>query len=485
MPASGLDSLDFSALASDATDPAIALRLVAPDAFSAFRAEADPDMRALIDARGLSGKGGEALLLPGDRARPPLAVGLLEPAEKGSHVLLECAARIAEALPAGSYRLEPAPETAIVRLFALGWLLAHYRFRRYFSNGQDKAPPLRRLLMADAAMRETVVREAEAVALVRDLVNMPANDMQPSALEAAMRDLAARHGAAVEAIVGDDLLEKNLPAIHTVGRAAADAPRLVDLRWGDPEAPRVTLVGKGVCFDSGGLDIKSASGMRLMKKDMGGAAHAMGLAHMIMAAGLPLRLRVLVPAVENAVGAGAFRPGDIIATRKGLSVEIGNTDAEGRLILADALALADEETPELLLDFATLTGAARVALGPDLPALFTPDDALAQACLAAGQAQGDPLWRLPLWQPYRDDLQSSVADLLNASESGFAGAVTAALFLESFIANARAWAHVDLFAWNKSARPGRPAGGEAMAIRAFFHMIAGWLEHRGTGRGRR
>jgi leucyl aminopeptidase len=308
--------------------------------------------------------------------------------------------------------------------------------------------------------------------LARDLINTPAADMLPDGLEKAVRDLAVSHGAAVSVITGDDLLVQNYPMIHDVGRASAVAPRLIDLTWGNASARKLTLVGKGVCFDTGGLDLKPASAMGLMKKDMGGAATALGLAHMIMAAKLPVRLRVLIPAVENAVAGNAFRPGDVLKTRKGITVEIGNTDAEGRLVLADALTEAASENPELLIDCATLTGACRVALGPDMPGLFVDDDALAADAMTAARETHDLLWRLPLHQPYRKMIDSKVADINNAGEGGFAGAITAALFLKEFIPQGQPWIHVDTYAWNAADRPGRPAGGEALALRALFALVS-------------
>ena len=373
-------------------------------------------------------------------------------------------------LPAGRYVIaaELTPEEATQA--ALGWALAAYRFDRY----RDKPANDALLVWPKGADRAAVTRTAEATALVRDLINTPAGDMGPAELAAAARALGREAGARVSVIVGDELLRKNYPMVHAVGRASSRAPRLIDLRWGR-SGPRVTLVGKGVCFDSGGLDLKPASGMKLMKKDMGGAAHALGLAAMVMAAKLPLRLRVLVPAVENSVSGDAFRPLDVIKTRKGLTVEVGNTDAEGRLVLCDALAEADREKPDLLIDFATLTGAARVALGTDLPALFCNDDALAESFLAAGLARHDPVWRLPLHQPYRALLDSPVADLNNISEGGFGGAITAALFLADFVRPETPWAHLDIMAWNLQDQPGRPSGGEAMGLRAAFGAIEGLL----------
>ncbi|MCB2102306.1 MAG: leucyl aminopeptidase family protein [Rhodobacterales bacterium] len=348
---------------------------------------------------------------------------------------------------------------------ALGWTLGTYRFDRYKSDGDpDKPHPA--LVWPAAADRAWVTALAQATTLVRNLVNTPAGDMGPDALGQAALDLAKTHGADCRIIVGDDLLAEGYPAVHAVGRAAAKAPRLIDLRWGHPAAPRVTLVGKGVCFDTGGLDIKPAAGMKLMKKDMGGAAHALGLAQVVMALGLPVRLRVLIPAVENAISGNALYPLDVVPTRRGKTIEIGHTDAEGRVILADALAEGSDENPEVLIDFATLTGAARVALGTELPALFSPDEALAADLLAAGTAADDAVWRLPLFEPYRRLVKGKSADLTNAPEGGFGGAITAALFLQAFVAPGVPWAHFDIMAWNTASRPGRPEGGEAMALRA-------------------
>jgi len=321
-----------------------------------------------------------------------------------------------------------------------------------------------------APSRDTMAA-IEAAYFVRDLVNTPASDLGPAEIETAARDLAARHDAKLSAVVGDELLSEGLNLIHAVGRGSARAPRLIDMRWGRKEDPKLTLVGKGVVFDTGGLDIKPSSGMILMKKDMGGAAHALGLAHMIMTAGLPLRLRVLVPTVENAISGDAYRPSDIIKSHKGLTVEIGNTDAEGRLILADALSVADAEAPDLIIDMATLTGAARSALGPELPALFTDDDALATELAVAGSAEHDPLWRMPLWQPYAKFLDSPVADINNAGSSSFAGAITAALFLKRFVEQAKSWAHLDIYAWSPSNGPTRSVGGEAQCLRTIFRVL--------------
>jgi leucyl aminopeptidase len=358
-----------------------------------------------------------------------------------------------------------APEAATRA--ALGWALGTYAFTRYKERKRGFAT----LALPAAADRGEVERLARGIFLGRDLVNTPAIDMGPAELAAAAEKVAGEAGARFSVVVGDDLLTHNYPTIHTVGRASTRAPRLIDIVWGDPDAPKVTLVGKGVCFDSGGLDIKPSSGMKTMKKDMGGAATALGLASAIMDAGLPVRLRVLIPAVENAVSGSAMRPLDVVRTRKGITVEIGNTDAEGRLILCDALAEADSEKPAILIDFATLTGAARVALGPDLPALFSSDDALAADLLAAGTEENDPMWRLPLYAPYRKMLDSKVADINNVSDSGYAGAITAALYLQEFVSKDTPWAHLDLFAWNNGARPGRPEGGEVMTIRAVYAYL--------------
>jgi leucyl aminopeptidase len=368
-------------------------------------------------------------------------------------------------LPSGSYRLASGEPGA----GALGWLLGQYRFDRYREAAEAGA---RVLLTPDAAGIDETVRLAEATALVRDLVNTPASDLGPAELEAAAEALGKRHGATVTVTRGDSLVQ-GYPMIHTVGHAATKVrhPRLIELEWGDPAHPRIALVGKGVCFDTGGLDIKPSAGMRLMKKDMGGAAHVLALADLVMAARLPVRLHMLIPAVENSVGSAAFRPGDVLRTRAGLTVENTNTDAEGRLILGDALTKAVEAKPELILDYATLTGAARVALGPDLPPLFSNDDTLADALLAAGTDVADPLWRMPLWDGYDEMLKSDIADLQNAPEGGMAGAVTAALFLRRFVPKEIAWAHLDVFAWRPAAKAGRPKGGDAYGLRAAWSVL--------------
>jgi len=378
-----------------------------------------------------------------------------------------CLAKLAEALPEGTYRLadgEPWPAM-------LGWLLGQHRLNAYRSKVEDQRGP-RVLLTKEAADIDRVIRLAEATALVRDLVDTPAADMGPAELEAAAREVAKSFGAKMEVTSGD-ALSQGYPMIAAVGQGATRerSPRLIELRWGKENLSRVAIVGKGVCFDSGGLDIKPASGMRLMKKDMGGAAHALALAKLIMSERLPVRLHMLIPAVENSVSSASYRPGDVLHSRKGLKVEIDNTDAEGRLVLGDALAKAGEDEPELIIDFATLTGAARVALGPDLPAMFANDDALAASLEDAARTVTDPIWRMPLWDGYDEMLKSDLADLSNAADSPMAGAVTAALFLRRFIPQGTPWAHFDTFAWRPSAKPGRPKGGDAMGLRAALAML--------------
>jgi leucyl aminopeptidase len=372
--------------------------------------------------------------------------------------------KLSRSLPPGAYAVGgavPQPD-----LLALGWCLESYGFGRYGKQVQ----PVAQLVCPKGVDREAVLRAARASWMVRDLVNTPASDLGPDELEQAARAVARAYKAKLRVVSGK-ALEKGFPMIHAVGKASPRSPRLIDFSWGPARAPKVTLVGKGVCFDTGGLDIKPASGMALMKKDMGGAANVLGLAQMIMAANLKVRLRVLIPAVENSIAGNAFRPGDVLTSRKGITVEIGNTDAEGRLVLGDALALADEEQPDLLIDMATLTGAARVALGPDLPPFYTDDEALAEAIAKAGREVNDPVWRLPFWQPYTRLFDSSVADMNNAGDSGFAGSITAALFLKRFVERAKAYVHFDVFAWTPMPRPGRPKGGEAQAMRALFEVI--------------
>lgn len=424
-------------------------------------AELSESTRQWAENNGFAGQRGRLLAVPGaggeiaaylfgtgpEAARPPLVTGLA-----------------AAGLGAGRYALEG--QTGDPTLAALGFRLGAYRFDRYRAG--EPAPELDIARAADAV---EVERMTEAAFLARDLVNMPPNDLGPATFEKEIRAFAKTRGMQVRAIVGDELLAENLPMIHAVGRASAEAPRLLDLIWGDPGAPRVTLVGKGVTFDTGGLDIKSPAGMLLMKKDMGGAANVLGLAHLIVSAGLRVRLRVLLPVVENAVSGSSFRPGDILPSRGGLNVEIGNTDAEGRLILADALALADEEEPQFVLDMATLTGAARVALGPELPPLYATDDTLASELMHAGVHWGDPLWHMPLWAPYERMIDSRIADVNHVSSGGFAGSITAALFLQRFVRRAASWVHLDIFAWAPEARAARPHGGTDQGARAAYAVL--------------
>ena len=376
-------------------------------------------------------------------------------------------AKAAEALPAGTYHIESGLSQTEQDEAAFAWLLAAYRFDRY-----KKSSPAKALLKAPAGVDSP---QLEAVIagefLARDLINTPASDMGPADLEQAFLDLAARHGAQAKVICGDDLLAQKFPMIHAVGRASDQPPRLLDMVWGKDSDPKVTLVGKGVCFDTGGLDLKPSTSMALMKKDMGGAATVMGLAQIIMALNLKVRLRVLVPAVENAVSGNAFRPGDILTSRKGLTVEINNTDAEGRLVLADTLALADEESPDYLFCMATLTGAARVALGPDLAPYYTNDDALSHALSRAGRKVGDPVWRMPFHEPYEKMIEPDIADLDNAPSGGFGGSITAALFLRRFVENTEKFAHFDIFGWMPSAAPGRPKGGAFLGARAILEAL--------------
>jgi leucyl aminopeptidase len=426
-----------------------------------IREPLDAASKAFAEGAGFEPKAGRHLLLPGKKGLGGVLFGL-ENADGLTDRFLP--GRLAQLLPDGTYRFANEPHDA--KLAALAVALGNYRFTRY----RKSEPSDIKLDLPQSIDREELDFVVEGVRLARDLINTPANDMGPEELETAARKLATLHDAKFKAIVGDDLLKENFPLIHAVGRAAVRAPRLLDFTWGSDKHPRVTLVGKGVCFDTGGLDIKPESGMLNMKKDMGGAATALALAHMIMSRKLEVRLRVLIPAVENSIAGGSFRPRDIYTSRKGITVEIGNTDAEGRLVLADALTLADEDKPELIIDFATLTGAARVALGPDLPAFFTDDDALANELMASGAAENDPVWRLPLWRPYEAMLESKVADTNNVG-GGQGGAITAALFMRRFV-TAKSWLHFDIFAWTASAKPGRPEGGECQTARALYALLA-------------
>ena len=441
------------------------LHVVSRDGFGAWRDAQPQDVQAWLLAHRFDGGAGTAVAWGGPHGEIASGViGIGDPLDPYAY------AHAPLALPGGDWHVEGVHDAEALRALQLGWGLGCYRFTRYKPLSRQPAR-----LIADAFDAETfdVLR---ACLRVRNLVNTPTEHMGPDELEAAARDLASAHGARVEVIAGDDLLARNYPAIHAVGRASHRAPRIIELTWGDEPAqagarPHVVICGKGVCFDTGGLDLKTAAGMRNMKKDMGGAAHALALAELVMARALPLRLTLLVAAVENAIGPNAFRPGEVIATRKGVSVEVDNTDAEGRLVLCDALTRAGELAPDLLLDFATLTGAARVALGPDLPALYCNDETLATDWLTAGQRARDPLWRMPLWRPYLRYLTSAIADLANSSATTMAGSVTAALFLERFVGERQPWGHVDVYSWNDADSPGKPAGGEAQSLRAAFAML--------------
>jgi leucyl aminopeptidase len=457
---------DFASLLQpDRGGSARTIHLVDKDSFAGWVKRQSAARRALLDAARFEGKNSfQYLILPGAQGADWEVVSAVA---KVSELSPWCLAKLAEALPEGIYRLAEGEAGPAM----LGWLLGQHRFTAYKStNGDERGP--RVLLTREAAEIERTIRLAEATAYVRNLVDTPAADLGPADLEAAARDVAKQFGAKLEVISGD-ALSQGYPMIAAVGQGATRerAPRLIEFTWGKDSAPRVAIVGKGVCFDSGGLDIKPASSMRLMKKDMGGAAHALALAKLVMTERLPVRLHLLVPAVENSVSAAAIRPGDVIGSRKGLKIEIDNTDAEGRLILGDALARAGEQQPELIIDFATLTGAARVALGPDLPAMFTNNDELANDLQSASREIADPIWQMPLWDGYDEMLKSEVADLANAADSPMAGAVTAALFLRRFVPEGIAWAHFDTFAWRPAAKPGRPKGGEAMGLRTAFELL--------------
>lgn len=455
---------DASALLQpDKGQPAIALHLVDKKGFEAWLKTKSERIRQAVLAQGFKGDGYQLAILPGEQSDWSAVLGVADAEELSPW----CLAKAAESLPAGKYRVDGREPGAA----ALGWLLGQYRFERY-KKADGKAGP-RILLTPELARVDETIAIAGSVNLVRDLVNCPASDLGPAEFEAAVREMAAEFGAEV-AVTSGAALDEGYPMIAAVGRAAtADrAPRLIELGHGDRRHPRIAIVGKGVCFDSGGLDIKPASGMRMMKKDMGGAAHALALARLVMKNRLLVRLHLLIPAVENAVSGAAFRPGDVLRSRKGPTVEIDNTDAEGRLVLGDALAKAVEGEPELIIDFATLTGAARVALGPDLPALFANDDALAEALLAGAKAAADPVWRMPLWSPYEEMLASDIADFSNSSDTPMAGAITAALFLRKFVPDGLPWAHFDTFAWRASAKPGRPKGGDALGLRAVWSALS-------------
>ncbi len=447
----------------DRGQDAIAIHLVNKDTFESFAKGLSGPQRAALAAQKFTGGGYQTGIVPDGEVWFAVG-GVADPSELSSW----CLAKLSEKLPAGTYRLhgrQPGPALH-------GWQTAQYVFDRYKKDDDAEGPRI--LLTEDVAKIDLAVAEAVATGLVADLVNTPAEDMGPAALEEEAERISKAHKAKLEVIRGDKL-ETGYPMIHAVGRAAdrKHAPRLIQFTWGKADHPRVAIVGKGVTFDSGGLDVKSAAGMKLMKKDMGGAAHALALAELIMKAGLKVHLHCLVPTVENAIAGNAFRPGDVLDSRKGLTVEIGNTDAEGRLILGDALTLASESDPDVIIDFATLTGAARVAVGPDLPALFTRRDQTADQLIEAGQAHDDAPWRLPIHDAYAEWLKSDIADLNNAHGNAFAGASVAASFLDRFVGEDIDWAHFDTFAWRPVAKPGRPKGGAALGLRAAFHALRG------------
>jgi len=451
-----------------ATDAAgaIPIKVVKKEALKLWLSEQDPFVANWVQGAGFSAKLGETLIIPGDDGRPSQVLfgwGDIHARARGRFHF----AAAAEKLPAGTYRIESGLTAIETEESALAWLLAGYRFDRYKQSGKEA--PL--LVVPDGVDAGTVEAIATAEFLARDLINTPASDMGPDALEAALVDLAKDFGAETRSIVGQALLEQNLPLIHAVGRAAAQEPRLLELRWGKEGNPSLTLVGKGVCFDTGGLNLKPGSSMGLMKKDMGGAATVMGLARMIMSLDMPVRLRVLIPAVENAVSGPSMRPGDVLTSRKGLTVEVNNTDAEGRLVLADALAMADEEAPDYLICMATLTAAARVALGPDLAPYYTDDDSFSHQLARAARRVRDPVWRMPFWEPYEKKIEPAIADLDNAPSGGFAGSITAALFLRRFVENADIFAHFDIFGWNPDPAPARPKGAAFQAARAIFETL--------------
>jgi len=454
----------------DPTDTALPVEAIREEAYEAWLTAQNTVVKSWLATSGFKGKGGQTALLPGDAGAAGVVYVIGGNDDRGG---LWAWSGLWDGLTAGQYRIvsELSAEDAFDA--ALGFALAAYRFDRY-CTADDAGQDTPFLVWPEGCDQNAVRGAYGATVLVRDLINTPASDLGPAELAAAAQELADASGAVFREVVGVDLIREDFPAVYAVGRGAEDSrgPRLVEFTWGREDAPKVTLVGKGVTFDTGGLDIKSSSAMKLMKKDMGGAAHALGLASMVMAAKLDVRLRVIIVAVENSVSGAAMRPQDVIGTRKGLSVEIGNTDAEGRVILADALALASEDQPDLILDFATLTGAARVALGAEIPALFCNDDALAEDIFQASQRTADPLWRLPLHGVYKKQTKSKIADLRNDTDSSYGGAIMAALFLENFVGEGISWAHVDLMGWNLAAQPGKPEGGEAMTMRAMFSVLA-------------
>jgi leucyl aminopeptidase len=459
----------ISSLLADPGEKGVPIHAISSTAFQKSPEEfVSPEHAAWLAASGWTAKPGSHALLPGSDGVAGVLLAL-EDEEPTPGASLQIGA-LPPVLPEGTYALETFPGSPDDALLA--WLMGAYSFNRYLMEPAK----LRKLVVPDGANRAAVMQQAQAIWFARELINLPANDCSPRDLAEALQDLGQTFGASVSAVSGDALLAENFPLIHAVGRASDRDPYLASLTWGDSSHPKVTLVGKGICFDTGGLDIKPSPAMVLMKKDMGGAASVMALGAMIMAANLPVRLRIVIPAADNNISGNAFRPGDIIKSRAGLTVEIANTDAEGRLVLADALALADEESPDLLIDMATLTGAARTALGPDLPPFYTGDDQLAASLHAAGTRLADPLWRMPLWARYDTFLKSTVAGVNHAPNTPFAGSIVAALFLKRFVKNARRYVHFDIFGWTPRALPAKPEGGEPQAIRALFEVIRNEFE---------
>ncbi len=450
----------------DKGKPACLIRAMTPDMLADWRESLAGPHLAWMETAHFTAAAGEVLLLP-DSAGGLEAVLL----GLGKNLDPMALAALPTKLPEGTYRLDAAAPDDIASMAPLAWAMGCYRFDAYKSTPRAQSWP--QLVIDKNLDRGRIDRLNRAVYAARHLINTPAADMGPDALQAVMENLAKRHKAKLNIIKGDDLLAENYPMVHAVGRAAKEAPRFLDLVWGNENAPKLTLIGKGVCFDTGGLNLKPGNYMDLMKKDMGGAALAIALADAVMDAGLPVRLRLMIGAVENAIGPDAFRPGDVLASRKGLSVEIGNTDAEGRLVLADMLAEADDEAPDMMVDFATLTGAARVAMGPEVTPFYTHSDTLAEGLSAAAINAHDPLWRMPLWQGYDGWLDSAIADVSHISSSPMGGSITAALFLSRFVENCDDWVHFDTYAWNLKARAGRPVGGEAQAIRAVYDYLEG------------
>ena len=446
----------------DNGQPAISIQIVDKIGFETWISEQTDAVRTATKAQKFEGAPNDMAILPDDR---PGEWSIVAGVTDAGKLTIWSLSKLAEALPEGSYRLVDGEAGDAM----IGWMLGHYRYQEYVS--EPKITGARVLLVKEPGRIASAVLQAAATSLVRDLVNCPAADMGPNALEAATKRIGHSHKAEIS-VVGGEALETGYPLIHAVGKAAMrdHAPRLIELIWGDERHPRVAIVGKGITFDSGGLDIKSASGMRIMKKDMGGAAHALALAELIMAAHLPVRLHLLIAAAENSISGNALRPGDVVKSRKGITVEIDNTDAEGRLVLADALTKAVEDKATLIVDFATLTGAARTALGPDLPAMFSNHDDVASGLLSAANAVSDPVWRMPLWAPYAEMLDSDIADTANSGGS-FAGAVTAALFMQKFVPDDISWVHLDTYAWRPVSKPGRPKGGEALGLRAVFRYL--------------